>query len=218
MNGNDSKQIMAKNIKYYMERKGVTNQQICDDLGFKYTTFIDWIKAVTYPRIGKVEAMADYFGILKSDLIEDKDKNQSAASILTFPGIEPMPEMKQVPRLGKIACGTPILAVEDADEFDSVPSYVICDFSLECKGDSMINARIFDGDIVFIRQQPIVDNGEIAAVFIDGETTLKRFWKYEDHIVLQPENPQYKPLVFWENDMQNVSVLGKAVSFLSNVI
>lgn len=68
----ENKKIMARNIRRYMELKGVTNQQICDDLGFKYTTFLDWIKAVTYPRIGKIEAMADYFGILKSDLIEEK--------------------------------------------------------------------------------------------------------------------------------------------------
>lgn len=72
MNDQDSKQIMAANIKRYMEKKGVTNQQLCDALGFKYTTFMDWIKAVTYPRIGKVESMANYFGCEKSDLIEDK--------------------------------------------------------------------------------------------------------------------------------------------------
>ena len=76
MSADNSKQIMAKNIKYYMDRKGVTNQQLCDDLNFKYTTFMDWIKAVTYPRIGKIEAMADYFGILKSDLIEDKSQEE----------------------------------------------------------------------------------------------------------------------------------------------
>lgn len=72
MNAEENKRIMAQNIKRFMEEKGVTNQQICDDLGFKYTTFMDWIKAVTYPRIGKVEAMANYFGCEKSDLIEDK--------------------------------------------------------------------------------------------------------------------------------------------------
>ena len=72
MNTEENKRIMARNIKRFMDRKGVTNQQICDDLGFKYTTFMDWIKAVTYPRIGKVEAMAQYFGCEKSDLIEEK--------------------------------------------------------------------------------------------------------------------------------------------------
>lgn len=72
MNTVENKQIMARNIKKYMEKKGVTNQQICDALNFKYTTFLDWTKAVTYPRIGKIEAMANYFGCEKSDLIEDK--------------------------------------------------------------------------------------------------------------------------------------------------
>ena len=72
MNTEENKQIMARNIKRFMERKGVTNQQVCDALGFKYTTFMDWIKGVTYPRIGKVEAMANYFGCEKSDLIEEK--------------------------------------------------------------------------------------------------------------------------------------------------
>ena len=74
MNTEDNKKVMAANIKRYMERKGVSNQQLCEDLGFKYTTFLDWIKAVTYPRIGKVEAMANYFGCEKSDLIEDKKR------------------------------------------------------------------------------------------------------------------------------------------------
>ena len=74
VNTAENKQIMARNIKRYMERKGVTNQQVCDALGFKYTTFRDWIKGITYPRIGKVEAMANYFGCEKSDLIEDKKK------------------------------------------------------------------------------------------------------------------------------------------------
>lgn len=72
MNQDRNKQIMADNIKRHMERKGVTNQQLCDALNFKYTTFMDWIKAVTYPRMGKIEAMAQYFGCEKSDLIEDK--------------------------------------------------------------------------------------------------------------------------------------------------
>lgn len=80
----ENKKIMANNIKKYMEIKGVTNQQICDALGFKYTTFMDWIKGVTYPRIGKVEAMANYFGCAKSDLIEDKltDEEQKKNDIL----------------------------------------------------------------------------------------------------------------------------------------
>ena len=81
MQNEENKKVMARNIRRYMEQKGVTNQQLCDDLGFKYTTFLDWIKAVTYPRIGKIEAMADYFGILKSDLIEDKGQEETKKPI-----------------------------------------------------------------------------------------------------------------------------------------
>lgn len=83
MNTEENKQIMARNIKKYMARKGVSNQKLCDDLGFKYTTFMDWIKGATYPRIGKVEAMAQYFGCEKSDLIEDKEKQPTVSDGLT---------------------------------------------------------------------------------------------------------------------------------------
>ena len=97
------------------------------------------------------------------------------------------------------------------------PVNIDADFALIMRGDSMINARIFDGDIVYIRQQDMVENGEIAAVLIDGEATLKRVKLYEDHISLEPENPQYRPLVYWGEEMNTVRILGKAVAFTSVV-
>lgn len=131
--------------------------------------------------------------------------------------IIPMPKMKKVPILGTIACGQPILAYEEYDEYASIPEHIHADLALRCKGDSMINARIFDGDIVYIRQQPDVENGQIAAVLIDDEATLKRVKKFPDHIVLEPENPMYKPLVYWEEEMNTVRILGLAVAFTSTV-
>ena len=131
--------------------------------------------------------------------------------------IMPMPVMKKVPLLGAIACGAPILAQEHIEDYVEVPSHIPADFSLRCKGDSMINARIFNGDIVYIRQQETVDNGQIAAVLIDGEATLKRVRLFDDHIILEPENPMYKPLAFWNEDMNNVRILGKAVAFTSAI-
>ena len=132
--------------------------------------------------------------------------------------LQPMPKMHLVPRLGRIACGTPILAEQNIETYDSVPEYVQCDFTLVCKGDSMINARIFDGDIVCIRQQPQVENGEIAAVMVGNEeATLKRVKLFEDHISLEPENPMHKPLVLWGEDMNKVTIIGKATHFISNV-
>lgn len=131
--------------------------------------------------------------------------------------IMPMPEMRKIPLLGTIACGEPILAVENIEDYVKIPKDMAGDFALRCKGDSMINARIFDGDIVYIRQQDTVENGEIAAVLIDNEATLKRVRLFDDHISLEPENPMYKPLVYWNEEMNNVRILGKAVAFTSAV-
>lgn len=131
--------------------------------------------------------------------------------------ILPLPSFHKVPRLGVIACGDPILAEENIEGYDDIPDYIRADFTLVCHGDSMINARIFDGDIVCIRQCPTVDSGSIAAVLIDDEATLKRVLIFEDHIILQPENPTHKPLVFWDEDMNRVRILGLATHFISPV-
>lgn len=130
----------------------------------------------------------------------------------------PMPETKKIPLVGSIACGAPILAEEHIEDYVDIPKHIHADFALTCKGDSMINARIFDGDIVYIRQQDMVENGEIAAVLNgDEEATLKRVKLFEDHISLEPENPQYRPIVLWNEEMNTVRILGKAVAFTSAV-
>lgn len=131
--------------------------------------------------------------------------------------IEPIPTMVKVPLLGTIACGEPILAEENIDDYINMPEKTKGTFALRCKGDSMINARIFDGDIVFIREQPEVENGEIAAVLIDDEATLKRVYKTENSIELRPENPTFKPLYYQKEAMNKVRILGKAVGFYSRV-
>ena len=97
---------------------------------------------------------------------------------------------------------------------------VNADFCLKCKGDSMINARISDGDIVFIRKQDIVANGEIAAIIIEDEATLKRFYYYKDQnmVILKPENSKYEDIVLMGEQLEKVKVLGKAVAFQSDVI
>lgn len=129
----------------------------------------------------------------------------------------PMPKMRKIPLIGSIACGSPILAEEHIEDYIDIPSHIHADFSLTCKGDSMINARIFDGDIVYIRQQSTVESGEIAAVLIESEATLKRVLIYDDHIILAPENPTYKPIICWHEEMNTVRILGKAVAFTSPV-
>ena len=126
--------------------------------------------------------------------------------------------MRTVPILGTIACGAPILAQEHIESYTELPGGIHADFALVCKGDSMVGARIFDGDVVYIRQQETVENGEIAAVLVDGEATLKRVRHFGDRISLEPENPMYRPLIFWGEEMNQVQILGKAVAFTAQVI
>ncbi len=132
--------------------------------------------------------------------------------------IVPMPNMVKVPLLGTIACGEPITAEENIEAFLNMPEEIKGTFALRCKGDSMINARIFDGDVVFIREQPDVENGEIAAVLIDNEATLKRVYKYDNRIELRAENPTFKPLSYESESLADIRILGKAVGFLSTII
>ncbi|MBR3974372.1 MAG: repressor LexA [Clostridia bacterium] len=129
--------------------------------------------------------------------------------------IIPLPQTKKIPLLGSIACGEPILAEENIEDFVKLDKDIPADFALRCKGDSMITARIFDGDIVYIRQQPDVENGEIAAVLIDNEATLKKVYKFPNKIVLSPCNPVYDDLIYMEEQCNNIRILGKAVAFTS---
>ena len=137
--------------------------------------------------------------------------------ISSISNLVPLPKTKRVPLLGTIACGEPILAEENLDGYVEMAEEVTADFALRCRGDSMVNARILDGDLVFVRQQPDVENGEIAAVLIGDEATLKRVYKYPQQVVLQPENPKYPPLVYAGEQLQELRILGKAVAFLSRV-
>ncbi|MDY4856301.1 MAG: S24 family peptidase [Candidatus Ventricola sp.] len=146
----------------------------------------------------------------------DEDRAREAA---LPPGALPV-TIRRVPLLGNIACGEPILAESDLDTFAVVGNAVKCDFALRCQGDSMINARIYDGDVVFIKKQEFVDDGTIAAVLIDDEATLKRVYKLSDgRIELRAENPVYKPImVGGEGETRTFRVLGKAVAFQSTRI
>lgn len=139
---------------------------------------------------------------------------------------EPVQEKIQLPKqitpatyrkfkvIGNIACGNPIEAIENASECEYVETNlnIHADYVLRAQGDSMINARIFNGDFVFIREQPEVENGEIAAVLMDGEVTLKRFYRYDEYIELRAENPMYKPIIIHESDFDTIKVIGKAVA------
>ena len=128
--------------------------------------------------------------------------------------------IKRLPILGEISCGKPVYAEEEHENYIAADADLDADFCLKASGDSMIGARIYDGDIVFIRSQNSVDNGEIAAVIIDDEATLKRVYFYpeEGKLILSPENPKYSPLVYIGEELNQINILGKAVAFQSRVI
>ena len=125
--------------------------------------------------------------------------------------------VKKFPMLGEIACGNPIVANREYETFVEAAENINADFCLIAKGDSMINARIFDGDVVFIKEQPTVKNGEIAAVVIENEVTLKRVYLYPNRMELRPENPTYPVLNYEGGQLDTIRILGKAVAFQSYI-
>ena len=122
------------------------------------------------------------------------------------------PRREPVPLLGRIAAGSPSYAEENVEGYEFPQSRVKADFCLEVRGDSMENAGIHTGDIVFIRRQPTVEEGEIAAVLVDGEATLKRFYRHGDAVELRPENSRYKSMFFTQENCSQFKILGKAVA------
>lgn len=144
------------------------------------------------------------------DVPMERDNNEKINS-LPHQDFKPISKRKYK-YLGEIACGEPIFADEQYETFIELDSDIHADFVLKAKGDSMINARIHDGDIVFIKEQNDVNDGEIAAVIIDDEATLKRVYKYDDYIMLNAENPAYKPIQINKTDAKNVRIIGKAIS------
>ena len=133
--------------------------------------------------------------------------------------ITKLEKFQKVPLIGTIACGTPILAEENIEDYIDAPGHIHADYALTCKGDSMINAGINDGDIVYIRKQETVENGQIAAVMVgEDEATLKRFYVENGVVTLNAENPAYPPKTFVEEEAAQIHVLGLAVAFLHHMV
>ena len=175
-----------------------------------------WETGGSQPDNDALRRIADILGVSTDYLLGRTDVERPTID-LAKAGILPLPEMMDIPLVGTIACGTPILASQNIEDYLQAPAYTHATFALRCQGDSMINARIFDGDIVFIRQQETVDDGEIAAVLIGEEATLKRVRQLPGKLVLSPCNPMFDDLVFVGEELEEVRILGKAVYFVSQV-
>ncbi len=203
---------------------GLTLEEIGNAVGVSKSTVKKWESGhISNMRRDRIILLAEVLQVSPGTVLGCEESGDSAddAEMLSvfFDNIFPV-KLKKFPLLGEIACGKPIFADEDKEAYIVANSDIKADFCLRCKGDSMTGARILDGDIVFIKEQPIVNNGEIAAVIIDGEATLKRWYFYpeKEKLVLSAENNRYEPLVFSGEELSNIRCLGKAIAFQSNVV
>ncbi|MGI5873503.1 MAG: transcriptional repressor LexA [Bacillota bacterium] len=207
--------LLHEKIKQRREELKMSQQELANLVGYKSRSSINKIeKGINDVGQSQIVIFAKALRTTPAYLMGWEDDNLDAFSI---PNIEPMPQTEKKPLIGTIACGEPILAAENIEDYIDIPQYIRCDFVLRCKGDSMIGAHIYDGDIVCIHQQPEVENGEIAAVLIDDEATLKRFSRHGSIIILKAENPSFDDIVITENDGKEIRVIGKATHFISAV-
>ncbi len=206
--------MISEKIKELRKAKRMTLEELAAAVGTSKQTIHRYENGVisNIPH-DKIEALALALDTTPPALMGWKSDNLDLSSYRNLSAIS----TKRLPILGSIACGEPIYAEEEHESFASVESDLDASFCLRASGDSMIGARINDGDIVFIRAQEAVDNGEIAAVIINDEATLKRVYYNRDEgkLVLMPENPKYMPLVYIGEELNSIKIIGKAVAFQS---
>ena len=164
----------------------------------------------------KIKFMADKLNTTPAYLMGWHESNDLPIEKIEQLGIKPI-KTKKFRMLGEIACGEPIYINQDYETYVEASEDINADFCITARGDSMINARIFDGDVVFIREQPDVENGEIAAVVIEDTITLKRVYKYDGRLELRPENPTHRVQNYEKEELNQIRILGKAVAFQSYV-
>jgi len=198
-----NKEIMAKNIRYYMNKHSVTQTEICNTLGFKMPTFSDWVNAKTYPRIDKIELMANYFGITKADLVEKRNTTRQRRGV-------------SINVLGRVAAGIPIEAITDIIDTEEISEEMARTgdfFGLKITGDSM-EPRIYNGDVVIVRKQDDADTGDIVIAMVNGDDAVcKRLKKYDGGLALLSLNSKYEPMMYSNDDVVHkpVRIIGKVV-------
>lgn len=207
---------IGKRIKQLRMRNNLSQAELGKIAGVTDKAVSTWEQDQKIPRMGAIEKMALYFGVTKSYIIDGVDDGARDFEPAIPPGFEPLPKMSLVPRVGAIACGEPILAEQNIETYDKIPEDWRADFTLVCEGDSM-EPRVKDGDVVAVRRTPVVENGEIAAVRIDDEVTLKHVYSYPDRLVLQPENPAFPPIVLVGEEINRAVIEGKAVGLCRNL-
>jgi len=215
MSDEAQKRIFSKNLRRLLEESGKTQKELAEAIGESQQVVNTWAIGRSIPRMGRVQKLADYFGVEKSVLVDEWQES----SIPPYPNIFPL-QRKRIPLLGEIACGEPIFCNEGRESYIAAGTDIKADFCLKARGDSMTGARIMDGDIVFIQRDAPLEDGQIYAVAIEDEATLKRVYYDEtaQELRLLAENPKYPTMVYSGERLAHVHVLGKAIAFQSDVI
>lgn len=220
-------------VRSYRQDHQMTMQEFADQCGLS-KAYISMLERNRNPKSGKppipsletIRSISAVIGADFNDVIAVLDGDQQVS--LSYPkarqappadNLFPLERMRQIPLVGQIACGTPILAEQNIESYIDLPQHIHADYALSCRGDSMIGAGIRDGDVVYIRQQPEVENGEIAAVMVDGdEATLKRFYFDGLTVQLVAENPKFPPMVFTGDEIEaRVKIIGRAIAYTHSI-
>lgn len=201
---------LYKNIKKRREELEMTQGQLAEKAGYADKSMIAKIEK------GQVDLAQSKIEVIAHALLTTPRALMGWDDIPSYPNIHPV-ATRRLPMLGSVACGEPVFMSEDYEFQVDATEDIKADFCLRAKGDSMKNINVNDGDLIFVRKQDTVENGEIAVVAIDDEATLKRFYRYADMIVLRAENPAYKDMVYTAADHKKIRILGKAVRHMNNL-
>ena len=200
--------------------KDMTQAQIAKIAGVSDKAVSAWESGTRDPKLKAIQNICAYFRLDMNSFVDESLDDFMPLHVpkrTAIPaGFSPMPETELVPRIGRIACGDPITAEENVEDYDEVLKSWHADFTLICCGDSML-PKIEDGDVVAIRSQPTVTNGEIAAVRIGDEATLKRVFLHPDYIELRPLNPEYDSIIHRREEMADIKIEGRAVGLCRNL-
>ena len=204
---------LNERIKHLRKQRKITQEELAKAINVERSS-VGKYETGTTPSMDILIKIANYFEISVDYLLGNTATKDF--DISSIPGAIHY-KTKKLPILGSVACGKPIFAEEDFNGYIDVVEGIKADFCLQAKGDSMINARIYDGDIVFIKKQELVHNGEIAVVLIEDEATLKRVYFYPEKqtLILKPENSNYEDMIFTNEELEKITILGKAVAFQS---
>lgn len=208
--------LFVSRFREALDAAGMDGSELSRLTGITRSSVYQYIAGMYVPKYDRVEKIAAALRV-SPDWLIGKTDDRMGRILVEIPGIEKNPDFAELPIIGQIACGSPILAEENVVGMALAPvSFRGC-YALKCKGDSMKDARILDGDIVYIRPQPDVEDGQIAAVMVEGEATLKKVYRYPGVTVLRAANPDFPDQVYTAEQFLDVQIIGLAVGFSSRI-